>query len=216
MDKVLLDYLVYGALKNGGSWGGPICRIAVPFNIHVTESIFWLMISIIIYNLLHFGLKFKVLIIKMNEENKNIKSNVTIRFIEKSLAALYFLFYTSTIYYKTNLKSLINLIQPCHVLILLQGIALYSDGIIGILITTLILPVLTGALFAVLFPDTSGLDQPFEMELYWVQHYFILLMPIYLLSRKSFIALKCSSWFSILLGLWILLILHFSLYEVLM
>ncbi len=106
------------------------------------------------------------------------------------------------------------MIQPCHMILLIQGIALYSKSANGVLITIFVLPALTGTMSAMLFPDTSGLDQPFEMHSYWIQHYIIQAVPLYLLARRNFLALKFANWFSVFMGVWILLLLHFSLYEV--
>lgn len=71
-----------------------------------------------------------------------------------------------------------------------------------------------GTLLAMLFPDTGGLDQPLEMEAYWVQHYLVQAVPLYLLVRRDYVALRHASYLNVFLGLWVLLILHFSLYEV--
>jgi hypothetical protein len=122
--------------------------------------------------------------------------------------------FAQIIYYKINILSMVNMIQPCHVILLLQGIALYSTGTTGVMITLCVLPALTGTLLAMLFPDTGGLDQPLEMEAYWLQHYLVQAVPLYLLVRRDYVALKNASFFNIFCGLWVLLLLHFSLYEV--
>jgi hypothetical protein len=122
--------------------------------------------------------------------------------------------YLQICYYKFNMSSLINLIQPCHLILLLEGIALVSDGPLGIMIATLILPSLTGTLLAIFFPDTSGLHQPFEEQSYWIQHYLIITVPIYLLQRRRNVACDMCSPTTIFIGLWILAFLHWSLYEV--
>jgi len=107
------------------------------------------------------------------------------------------------------------MLQPCHIILLLQGIILYIDNIYSIIITLFILPALIGTLLATLFPDTSGLDQSYEMQAYWIQHYLIQSLPLYLLLRRNALALKYANFFtSSFCGIWILLLLHFSLYEV--
>eukprot|EP00981_Chlorochromonas_danica_P002036 scaffold416_cov161-Ochromonas_danica.AAC.4 len=110
--------------------------------------------------------------------------------------------------------SLINLLQPCHLILLLQGLALLYDGVMAVNITIFLLPALTGTLLAMLFPETGGLDQFFEAESYWIQHVLIQLLPLYLLARRDFLALGHANLFSTQVGLLILMFLHFSLYEV--
>ena len=67
---------------------------------------------------------------------------------------------------------------------------------------------------AILFPDTSGLDQWLEESSYWYQHYLILTVPIYLLCRDNFLVLKLSSYRTTIYGLWLLALSHFGFYEV--
>ena len=133
---------------------------------------------------------------------------------DKVLALIHFTMYLQLIYYKWNFSSLINLVQPCHMILLLEGVALASDGPLGVMISTIILPALSGTFLALLFPDTTGLDQPLEEFFYWVQHYLIIVVPIYLLQRRNGLAYKLSSTFTVGMGLWTLLFLHFSFYEV--
>ena len=61
---------------------------------------------------------------------------------DQLLAFIHFAMYIQIIYYKANISSLINLIQPCHLVLLLEGVALYTDEPLGVLITVLILPTL--------------------------------------------------------------------------
>lgn len=151
---------------------------------------------------------------KAESELKKTHWTLLEHMFDQLLAFVHFAMYAQIIYYKTNISSMINLIQPCHLVLLLEGIALYSDGPLGVLITVLILPTLTGTLLATLFPDTAGLDQPFEIESYWIQHILIQIVPIYLLLRKNSLALKLFDFKTVFVGLWILTFLHFTLYEI--
>lgn len=49
-----------------------------------------------------------------------------------------------------------------------------------------------GALAAILVPDLSGLDQPFEVKLFFIQHYLVVLVNplVLLLSRKYHFSLS--------------------------
>ena len=212
MLQFLHKILVTGALSKG--WGGPACRAALDIETHIAESVFWLTLGTFAFYSYNGTSKFRMLCKNIDVDLSRTTRSPTIRKFELLLATIHFIMFAQIIYYKVNILSLVNMIQPCHVILLLQGIALYSTGRTGVIITLCILPSLTGTLLAMLFPDTGGLDQPLEMEAYWVQHYLIQAVPVYLLIRNDYIALKHSSFFNVFCGLWVLLTLHFSLYEV--
>lgn len=204
--------LVTGALSKG--WGGPACRAALDMRTHIVESTVWLTIGAIVYKIFNIPAKYGALVKAIDVDLAKTPTNQTARIFELSMATLHFVMFAQIIYYKANILSMVNMIQPCHVILLLQGIALFSTDSTGVVITLCILPSLTGTLLAMLFPDTGGLDQPLEMEAYWLQHYLVQAVPLYLLVRRDYLALKHANSFNILVGLWVLLILHFSLYEV--
>lgn len=207
--------LVTGALSKG--WGGPECRKALNLETHIIESSAWMLLSVITFYAFNMKNNFKILWKSINEELKAYQPSKIVRFFEISLAMIHFGMFLQIVYYKVNILSLVNLIQPCHVILLLQGIALYSNHAIGVILSLGILPALTGTLLAMLFPDVEGLDQPYEMEAYWLQHYLIQIVPIYLLIKSNAIALKHATLFSTAFcGLWMLTILHFSFYEVIL
>lgn len=204
--------LVTGALSKG--WGGPECRAALPIKIHLAESAFWLAIAAIVYKFYDLPAKYKSLVTSVQNDLSKTPINKNARVFELALATVHFGMFAQIIYYKMNILSMVNMIQPCHVILLLQGIALFSTGSTGVIISLCVLPSLTGTLLAMLFPDTGGLDQHLEMESYWIQHYLVQAVPLYLLTRRDFVALKNASLLNVVCGLWILLLLHFSLYEV--
>ena len=214
--SVVLDFLhkilVTGALSKG--WGGPECRAALDIRTHIIESSVWLIVGAIAFTAYNAGPKFSALCKKIQLDLEKSKPTTAARAFELLMSAVHIGMFLQIVYYKVNILSLVNMIQPCHVILLLQGIALYSTGTTGVIISLCVLPSLTGTMLAMLFPDVGGLDQPFEMEAYWIQHYLIQAMPVYLLVRRDYVALRHASYLNIFLGLWTLLILHFSLYEV--
>jgi hypothetical protein len=115
--------------------------------------------------------------------------------------------------YKINIKSLINLLQPCHIVLMAQAYALLSNSSTGVIAGLLSLPMVTGSGSALLFPDTSGLDQYFEEPAFWLQHYFVQSIPLYLLLRYEFLATKVVDFKTLLLGNWILVFTHWILFE---
>ena len=204
--------LVTGALSKG--WGGPACRAALDIRTHIAESAFWLLIGAVSYHFYKVGPKFQALCKNIQLDLSKSTPHPVARKFELCLATLHIAMFLQIVYYKINILSLVNMIQPCHVILLLQGIALYSTGTTGVIISLCVLPSLTGTLLAMLFPDTGGLDQPFEMEAYWLQHYLVQVVPLYLLVRRDYVALKNFSYFPVFCGLWVLLLAHFSLFEV--
>jgi hypothetical protein len=200
--------------KLAPSWGGDVCYAHTPMSTHVIESLGWMIVSLFLWYGLNINKHLNLLYKKAESELKKTHWTLLEHMFDQLLAFIHFAMYMQIIYYKTNISSMINLIQPCHVVLLLEGVALYTDEPLGVLITVLILPTLTGTLLATLFPDTTGLDQPYEMVSYWVQHILIQIIPLYLLLRKGSLALKLFDFKTVFVGLWILSFLHFSLYEI--
>lgn len=164
LDK-LWEYFVSGALAKG--WGGPQCAKAVPLRLHVLESICWLTCAAIVWHYNFMLSKLRDLVNRINSSlSQSHKRNqgTAARTFELILSFVHVMMFIQIIYYKVNIKALVNLIQPCHVILLLQGIALYSQGITGVLITIFMLPALTGTLLAMLFPDTvSDITNEFKI-----------------------------------------------------
>jgi hypothetical protein len=206
------DALAYGALSKG--WGGIDCFNAIPLRTHVLESSFWIGLCVISYYGFNVPKYYKEMVDKIKFDLSQSKIHPFARTLEIIVGMIHMFLCLQLVYYKSNISSLINLLQPCHVICLLQGLALLSTDTFGVLVTVFVLPALTGTTAAMIFPETGGLDQPFEMEAYWIQHYFIEAVPLYLLLRRGSIGLKYANIYTILGGLWILAVLHFSLYEV--
>lgn len=116
--------------------------------------------------------------------------------------------------YKIQLRSLINLLQPCHLLLPLQAVSLMCTGSMGPMLAMMSLPMVAGSFSAILFPATEGLDMPFEETSFWTQHVFIQLIPFYLLCRHNFLCAKNINMNMILFGNWLLIFTHWSLFEV--
>lgn len=210
--EYLHEIFVGGALRKG--WGGIECRKAVPMTIHLWESIGWLIICLIVYKTA--DLKNTLLSIRksIKFDLKQNPSRPWVRTLELCMATVLFGLYAQICYYKYQSAALIWIFQPCHVITLLQGIALASGDSLGILIGICILPAHTGTLLAMIMPDTGGLDQRFELLAYWLQHMVIQSVPLYLLMRRNFTGLKYAGPFSITVGLWVLAIAHFFFYEI--
>ena len=208
------DKLVGGPLKFGGSWGGVACSAHVSVPMHIAESSFWMIICYVTFKLFDLGKKLNDVQTVAKMQMSQARYANTTRILDKLLATVHFSMYLLLIYYKWNFSSLISLIQPCHLILLFEVIALASNGLLGVMISILILPILSGTFLAILFPDTTGLEQPFEELMYWVQHYLIIVVPVYLLQRRNGLACHLCTPFTVGMGVWLLGILHFSFYEV--
>lgn len=86
--------------------------------------------------------------------------------------------------YKFASKQLIWLLNPCHVTSGLQiyllampadYFAWHNDAYV------VMLHLLHGPMAAIAFPVTEPLVMPFEVEIYWIQHFIILMVPAYFL-----------------------------------
>ncbi|XP_076064555.1 transmembrane protein 164 isoform X2 [Oratosquilla oratoria] len=113
--------------------------------------------------------------------------------------------------YKFATKQLIYLLNPCHVTTALQIYLLAAPP--SKFVTTLFrvhLNFLNGAVLAIVFPVTNSRLLPFEVEIYWIQHIMMLVVPYYLLRLGGVYTiehLSDMSWTIMSLG--ILLLYHF-------
>ena len=142
----IVDLLVGGSLKQGGSWGGPICRSNLLFETHIYEAIGWLTVLFSLYYILTLASVTKDITVYCKEHLDKIKRSKLDFVISHLLGFLHCIMYAMLIYYKTNISSLITLTQPCHVVLLLEGIALLTRGSLSIKISLFLLPVLVGCL----------------------------------------------------------------------
>jgi hypothetical protein len=160
----LYDFVISGGYNKGGSWGGAECAKFVPKDVHMKETLAWVCLMIALYIALGFNEKLVQLKIKIEEELQSVlpKRNKALRYLDIFLGTLAVCNWCLVLMYKINIKSLINLLQPCHIVLMAQAYALLSNSSTGVIAGLLSLPMVTGSGSALLFPDTSGLDQYFE------------------------------------------------------
>jgi hypothetical protein len=115
---------------------------------------------------------------------------------------------------KINHKSLAYLLQPCHLSLLLNGGAVNFDGLPSLLCTIIGLPLSIGAVMALAFPATEGLDQPFEELSFFIQHWILLVAPLYLTARNNFAVASIFSFKCLLLANWIVMMVHWIFFAV--
>lgn len=89
--------------------------------------------------------------------------------------------------YKMLSRQLLWLLNPCHMLTLLQLLLLsFPSSPASLVMFRLHLYWLTGPVLAILFPVTWTREMPGEVANYWFQHILILLVPGYLMTRGSY------------------------------
>lgn len=108
--------------------------------------------------------------------------------------------------------SLINLLQPCHLLLLFSSFSLSYRTPSSTALIIYSLPLVIGAWSAVIFPDITNLSKADEFH-FFLQHYFLLFLPFYLLSKQNFLALKNLSFLDVINANIAIGLLHFGLYE---
>ncbi|XP_021944465.1 transmembrane protein 164 isoform X2 [Folsomia candida] len=100
----------------------------------------------------------------------------------KTLLAIVSLVFGMEVAYKFATKTVIFLLNPCHVITAIQIYLLAATP--SRFVTALFrihLNFLNGALLALVFPVTNTLFLPFETEIYFIQHFMMLVTPYYLL-----------------------------------
>ncbi|XP_015912607.1 transmembrane protein 164 [Parasteatoda tepidariorum] len=110
--------------------------------------------------------------------------------------------------FKFSSRTMIYILNPCHVITTIQ-IFLLAAPPTSKTVTFLFRiqnHCLYGAVLAILFPVLNTRKRPLELEIYWIQHFLILITPFYLLRTGisgvySLEPLADMSWAALTLGL---------------
>jgi len=209
------ELVISGGYKKGGSWGGETCGNHVPLDIHLKETLAWLVLMGFLFSALKFKDKLRHLDkVVQAELDARIPNRPSLyRILDIVLGTIAVVNWCMVLCYKINLKSLVNLLQPCHLALLFQSYALFSQRSVGIIVALLSFPLVAGSGAALLFPHTSGLDQWLEEPAFWLQHYFIQSVPLYLLIRHNFLGANVIDFKTLLLGNWLIVFTHWTLFE---
>ncbi|XP_075212040.1 transmembrane protein 164 [Lycorma delicatula] len=119
--------------------------------------------------------------------------------------------------FKFSSKTVIFLLNPCHITTALQIYLLASKPSKTVAVVFRFhLNCMNGAILALAFPELDALNLPFETWIYWIQHTMMLIIPLYLLHQGGvFETEKLSdlSWCAVSYG--VIIIYHFVLLQAL-
>lgn len=210
--QLMHEYIFSGGIKKGGTWGGVDCFLAIPLETHIMEVCGWIAIVAFLYVFFGFHQHFIEMKILAKRIIHGHSRSIVAKVLDAIFAVVHFGLWMLVVYYKICLRSLVNLLQPCHLLLLLQGIAVVDHGVLSALIGSLTMTMCVGALMGLMVPATEGLDQPYEEFFFYVQHSLMIGTGLYLLVRNNFVAYKLLNLKTLVFGNVLLMALHVLLF----
>lgn len=218
-----MDYItggVHETIRNNPetfSWGGIKCLNYVPQEIHAYELAMWLLFLTSSYWYMNIPQIVKdmfasVTRLKKSSEKGELSPGMV--WFGRLLFVVHFTVSAHLLCCKVNSQILLYLLQPCHIILFLQTVALVSSAETSCAIILYTIPPQVGGLLATVFPDTSGLDQFLEKEMYYVQHICItIITPVFLLVKYRYAARELLSARNIFVGVWMLIVYHWIVLE---
>lgn len=79
--------------------------------------------------------------------------------------------------FKTATETLLYLVQPCHLVCLACAVMLLRPRPWMAPLTNALLPWMMGAWAAILMPDTEELKMPYEVEIFFLEHALVRVVP---------------------------------------
>jgi len=157
--------------------GGTECVHFLDTSQRIVETILFFSMSVGLTLMSVRGLQFSSL---TNNNESQVKSE------NQFLLLIFAIVFGVEIGFKLANRQMIWLLNPCHMLTILQLYLLSSQNkLINVILFKLHLYWLTGPLLAILFPVTVTRHLPGEVLIYWVQHFLLVSTPVFLMTRDS-------------------------------